>query len=77
MNDLKHTARRALKSTKVATELLLLTVKLVGRVRQLHRSCSHSMRERANPKWSTKLAGYDVYIWDQGYDGTELRIDEQ
>jgi len=30
------------------------------------------------PKWSTKLAGYDVYIWDQCYAMEQsLRIDEQ
>jgi len=28
------------------------------------------------PKWSTKLAGYDVYIWDQCYSMEQsLRID--
>jgi hypothetical protein len=30
------------------------------------------------PKWSTKLAGYDVFIWDQCYAIVEsLRLDEQ
>jgi cbb3-type cytochrome oxidase cytochrome c subunit len=30
------------------------------------------------PKWSSKLAGYDVYIWDQCYAMEQsLRIDEQ
>jgi hypothetical protein len=28
------------------------------------------------PKWSTKLAGYDVFIWDQCYSMEQtLRID--
>jgi hypothetical protein len=30
------------------------------------------------PKWSKKLAGYDVYIWDQAYAMEQsLRIEEQ
>ena len=29
------------------------------------------------PKWSTKLAGFDVYIWDQAYAMEQsLRIEE-
>jgi glyoxylase-like metal-dependent hydrolase (beta-lactamase superfamily II) len=33
---------------------------------------------KLTPKWSTKLAGYDVYIWDQCYAMEQsLRIEEQ
>ena len=78
MNDLRNTARQALKSTKPGEGLdpadndnpWAFYGNYIDRVVI---QCVDTL----NPKWSTKLAGYDVYIWDQCYAMEQsLRIDE-
>jgi hypothetical protein len=34
------------------------------------------MRQQLTPKWSTKLAAYDVYIWDHYAMENSLRIEK-
>jgi glyoxylase-like metal-dependent hydrolase (beta-lactamase superfamily II) len=79
MNDLKNTARQALKSTKPGEGLdpadrenpWAVFDNYIDRVVI---QCVNAL----TPKWATKLAGYDVYIWDQCYAMEQsLRIDEQ
>ncbi len=77
MNDLKNTARMALSSTKPGEGLdpedkqnpWAVFDNYIDRVVI---QCVNSL----TPKWSTKLAGFDVYIWDQCYAMEQsLRID--
>jgi glyoxylase-like metal-dependent hydrolase (beta-lactamase superfamily II) len=79
MNDLKNAARRALKSTKVGETLAPADSANPWAVygNYIDRVVIQCVNE-LTPKWSTKLAGYDVYIWDQCYAMEQsLRIDEQ
>jgi len=79
MNDLKDAARRALKSTKLGVQLdpadrdnpWAMAGNYIDRVVI---QCVNEL----TPKWSTRLAAYDVYIWDQCYAMEQsLRIDEK
>ena len=79
MNDLKDAARRALKSTKIGEELAPVDLGNPWAVygSYIDRVVIQCVNE-LTPKWSTKLAAYDVYIWDQCYAMEQsLRIDEQ
>ena len=79
MNDLKDAARRALKSTKIGEELAPVDRGNPWAVygNYIDRVVIQCVNE-LTPKWSTKLAAYDVYIWDQCYAMEQsLRIDEQ
>lgn len=78
MNDLRTAARQALKTTKPGEELnpadggnaWAFYGNYIDRVVI---QCVNEL----TPKWSRKLAGYDVYIWDQAYAmENSLRIDE-
>jgi glyoxylase-like metal-dependent hydrolase (beta-lactamase superfamily II) len=79
MNDLKNTARLALQSTTLGEGLEAVDKKNAWAVfdNYIDRvviQCVNTL----TPKWSTKLAGFDVYIWDQCYAMEQsLRIDEQ
>jgi glyoxylase-like metal-dependent hydrolase (beta-lactamase superfamily II) len=79
MNDLKTTAREALGATKLGEGLDQVDTKNAWAVfdNYIDRvviQCVNTL----TPKWSTKLAGFDVYIWDQCYAMEQsLRIDEQ
>ena len=79
MNDLKNTAREALKSTKPGEELNPTDrgnpwAVFDNYIDRVVIQCVNAL----TPKWSTKLAGFDVYIWDQCYAMEQsLRIDEQ
>ncbi len=79
MNDLKTTAMQALQFTKPGegldpadrTNPWAVFDNYIDRVVI---QCVNAL----TPKWSTKLAGYDVYIWDQCYAMEQsLRIDGQ
>jgi glyoxylase-like metal-dependent hydrolase (beta-lactamase superfamily II) len=79
MHDLKSTARRALKSTKVGEQVALVDRENPWAVygNYIDRVVIQCVNE-LTPKWSTKLGGYDVYIWDQCYAMEQsLRIDER
>jgi glyoxylase-like metal-dependent hydrolase (beta-lactamase superfamily II) len=79
MNDLKHIARQALKSTKIGETLAPVDSANPWAVygNYIDRVVIQCVNE-LTPKWSTRLAGYDVYIWDQCYAMEQsLRIDEQ
>ena len=79
MNDLRNGARKALKSTKPGDGLDPADKEnpwaFYGNyIDRVVIQCVDDL----NPKWSTKLAGYDVYIWDQCYAMEQsLRIDEE
>ena len=78
MNDLRDAARKALKSTKLGEEISTVDQDnpwaFYGNyIDRVVIQCVNEL----TPKWSTKLAGYDVYIWDQCYAMEQsLRIDE-
>ena len=78
MNDLRNAARQALKSTKLGEGLDPVDQEnpwaFYGNyIDRVVIQCVNDL----TPKWSTKLAGYDVYIWDQCYAMEQsLRIDE-
>jgi glyoxylase-like metal-dependent hydrolase (beta-lactamase superfamily II) len=78
MNDLRDSARKALKSTKVGETLAPADADnpwaMYGNyIDRVVIQCVNDL----TPKWSTKLAGYDVYIWDQAYAmENSLRIEE-
>jgi glyoxylase-like metal-dependent hydrolase (beta-lactamase superfamily II) len=79
MNDLRNATRQALKSTKLGEELAPAdrgnSWAFYGNY--IDRVVIQSMNQLTS-KWSTKLGGYDVYIWDQCYAmENSLRIDEQ
>ena len=79
MNDLKSTARRALQSTKIGEGLAPADLQNPWAVfgNYIDRVVIQCV-DALTPKWSTRLAGYDVYIWDQCYAMEQsLRIDEQ
>ena len=79
LNDLKNTARQALKSTNPgegmnADDQQNPWAVFDNYIDRVVIQCVNSL----TPKWSSKLAGYDVYIWDQCYSMEQsLRIDEQ
>ena len=79
MNDLRNTARQALKSTRVGDGLDPANGKNAWAVfddyiDRVVIQCVNAL----TPKWSTRLAGFDVYIWDQCYAMEQsLRIEEQ
>ena len=79
MTDLKSAGRRALKSTKLGEGLNPADAgnpwAFYGNyIDRVVIQCVNEL----TPKWSTKLAAYDVYIWDQCYAmENSLRIDEQ
>jgi len=79
MYDLRNTARRGLQSTNPGEGLNDTDKKNAWAVfdNYIDRvviQCVNTL----TPKWSTKLAGFDVYIWDQCYAMEQsLRIDEQ
>jgi glyoxylase-like metal-dependent hydrolase (beta-lactamase superfamily II) len=78
MNDLKNAARQALQSTKIGEGLAPVDRGNPWAVfgNYIDRVAIQCVNE-LTPKWSTKLAGYDVYIWDQCYAMEQsLRIDE-
>jgi glyoxylase-like metal-dependent hydrolase (beta-lactamase superfamily II) len=79
MNDLRNVARKALQSTKPGegldpadkTNPWAIFDNYIDRVVI---QCVNAL----TPKWSDRLAGFDVYIWDQCYAMEQsLRIDEQ
>jgi len=78
MNDLRDAARKALKSTKPGEQLSPADKgnewAFYGNyIDRVVIQCVDDL----TPKWSNKLAGYDVYIWDQCYAMEQsLRIDE-
>lgn len=79
MNDLRNTARLALQSTKPGEGLDATDKKNPWAVfdNYIDRVVIQCVN-KLTPKWSTKLAGFDVYIWDQCYAMEQsLRIDEQ
>jgi glyoxylase-like metal-dependent hydrolase (beta-lactamase superfamily II) len=79
MNDLKNTTRLALQSTKPGEGLDAADKKNAWAVfddyiDRVVIQCVNTL----TPRWSAKLAGFDVYIWDQCYAMEQsLRIDEQ
>jgi hypothetical protein len=79
MNDLKNTARKALQSTKPGEGLAIADKKnpwaiFDNYIDRVVIQCVNAL----TPRWSTKLAGFDVYIWDQCYAMEQsLRIDEE
>jgi glyoxylase-like metal-dependent hydrolase (beta-lactamase superfamily II) len=79
MYDLRNAARQALQSTKPAEGLDPVNLKNPWAVFDdyIDRVVIQCVNE-LTPKWSKKLAAYDVYIWDQCYAMEQsLRIDEQ
>jgi hypothetical protein len=79
MNDVRNTTRLALQSTKPGEGLDATDKKnpwavFDNYIDRVVIQCVNTL----TPKWSTKLAGFDVYIWDQCYAMEQsLRIDEQ
>jgi len=79
MNDLRNAAREALRSTKPGEGLNPVNsynpwAIFDDYIDRVVIQCVNVL----TPKWSTRLAGYDVYIWDQCYAMEQsLRIDEQ
>jgi glyoxylase-like metal-dependent hydrolase (beta-lactamase superfamily II) len=79
MNDLRNAARLALASTKPgegvdAADSKNPWVNFDNYIDRVVIQCVNSL----TPKWSTRLAAYDVFIWDQCYAMEQsLRIDEQ
>jgi glyoxylase-like metal-dependent hydrolase (beta-lactamase superfamily II) len=79
MNDLKTAARLALATTKFGVGLDPADGMnpWAGFGNYIDRVVIQIVNS-VTPKWSTKLAGYDVFIWDQAYAMEQtLRIDEQ
>lgn len=79
MNDLRNTARLALQTTKPgegldASDKTNPWAVFDDYIDRVVIQCVNAL----TPKWSTKLAGFDVYIWDQCYAMEQsLRIDEK
>jgi glyoxylase-like metal-dependent hydrolase (beta-lactamase superfamily II) len=77
MNDLKTAARKALGTTKVGEGLAQAALSNPWAVFDdyIDRVAAQCVNE-LTPKWATKLAAFDVYIWDQCYAMEQsLRID--
>jgi hypothetical protein len=50
---------------------------VTGMARNRRPACAGIRMDALTPKWSSKLAAFDVYIWDQCYAMEQsLRIDE-
>ena len=79
MNDLRNAALEALKTTKPGEGLDISDkanpwAYYGNYIDRVAIQCVN----KVTPKWSTKLAGYDVFIWDQCYAIVEsVRLDEQ
>jgi glyoxylase-like metal-dependent hydrolase (beta-lactamase superfamily II) len=79
MKDLKNTTLRALQSTKPAEEMETADISnpwavFDNYIDRVVIKCVNDL----TPRWSNKLAGFDVYIWDQCYAMEQsLRIEEQ
>lgn len=79
MNDLRNTTRQALATTKPGEGLTVSFAEnpwavFDDYIDRVVIQCVNML----TPKWSNKLAGFDVYIWDQCYAMEQsLRIDEQ
>ena len=79
MNDLKNTALKALASTKPGEGLNVSYAEnpwavFDDYIDRVVIQCVNAL----TPKWSSRLAAFDVYIWDQCYAMEQsLRIDEQ
>ncbi|MDO9374252.1 MAG: MBL fold metallo-hydrolase [Ferruginibacter sp.] len=79
MNDLKKAARVALASTKFGEGLDPADGMnaWAGFGNYIDRVVIQIVNS-VTPKWSTRLGGYDVFIWDQAYAMEQtLRIEEQ
>jgi hypothetical protein len=79
MNDLRNITRQALQSTKPGIGLNPADAgnPWAGFDNYIDRVVIQCVNALAG-KWSERLAGYDVYIWDQCYAMEQsLRIDEQ
>ena len=77
MNDLKAAAGEALRTTKIGEGLGQqdLTNPWAVFDNYIDRVCVQCVN-RLTPKWSTKLAAFDVFVWDQCYAMEQsLRID--
>jgi glyoxylase-like metal-dependent hydrolase (beta-lactamase superfamily II) len=78
INDIRNTARQALKSTKFIDGVNPADKEnpwavFDDYIDRVVIQCVNGL----TPKWSTKLAGFDVYIWDQCYSMEQsLRLDE-
>ena len=77
MNDLKSAAAQALKTTRVGEgvdprDLTNPWAVFDNFIDRVVIQCVNAL----TPKWSQKLAGFDVYIWDQCYSMEQsLRLD--
>ena len=77
MNDLKLAASTALKTTQIGAEMNPADkanpwALFDNYIDQVAAQCVNTL----TPKWQTKLAAFDVYIWDQCYAMEQsLRID--
>ena len=60
-----------------APAFLTMSCRTIAASTARFRGCSKAIRScQLTPKWSTKLAAYDVYIWDQCFALEQsLRID--
>ena len=77
MSDLKTAAGESLKTTKfgVGLDPRDLSNPLAGSDNYIDRVVVQCVN-RMTPKWATKLAAYDVFIWDQCYTVEQsLQID--
>lgn len=75
--DIKQAAATALATTKVGETLNRLDMGNTWAIydNYIDRVAAQCVKT-VTPKWSTKLAGYDVFIWDQCYSMEQaLRID--
>ena len=78
MTDLKNAARKALATTKPGEDITVSYADNPWAIFDdyIDRVVIQCVNE-LTPKWSTKLAGFDVYIWDQCYAMEQsLRIEE-
>lgn len=79
MDDLRDAAREALKHTKPGEDLdpSDFANPWAAYGNYIDRAVIQCVN-KLTPKWSSKLAGYDVFIWDQCYTMEEtVRMDEQ
>jgi glyoxylase-like metal-dependent hydrolase (beta-lactamase superfamily II) len=78
INDIRNTTRQALKSTKFIDGVNPADkgnpwAVFDDYIDRVVIQCVNAL----TPKWSTKLAGFDVYIWDHCYSMEQsLRLDE-
>ena len=78
INDIRNTARQALKSTKFIEGVNPADkgnpwAVFDDYIDRVVIQCVNAL----TPKWSTKLAGFDVFIWDHCYSMEQsLRLDE-